>query len=252
MSYDFKVSRSGTRKPIEVIDDETRERKNESRKRSMLRARSRFRRILHTNAGKWQQAKGLYYPPAFITFTFKENLSDPKSANKIFTLFIKRLNFNIHKSKKSVLKYITVTEFQKRGAVHYHCIFFNLPAGLVEHERMTRRIAAVWERGFIDVKNEFNVEGMVRYLTKYMVKSFDDPRLDGKKRYFGSRELLLPIEIKDQKLARKILGKLSDTNKVYERVFESEYQGITMYQKFKIPPDHYIHLNAESIRASMR
>jgi hypothetical protein len=52
-----------------------------------------------------------------------------------------RLNYHIGHA----LKYVSVVEFQKRGAVHYHAVFFNLPF-IVNDE-----LAAIWSHGFIKI-----------------------------------------------------------------------------------------------------
>lgn len=250
--YNFKVK--GVREKLHVDDigeEQLKLRRQDSRKRSMQRAKPRFTRLVYANAGQWEQSSHIPFPPVFITFTFAENLTDPAQANKILSLFKKRLDFQLMKSRKSMLKYIAVTEFQGRGAVHFHCLFFNLPIGLAEEERGTRRIAEIWGHGFIDVKDASDVDGMVRYLTKYMVKGFEDPRLDGKKRYFGSRGLIKPVVVKHEALAQKIYQKLKDNEKIYERVFESDYHGITMYQKFKVSKDHNVILNLLFIKSTI-
>jgi hypothetical protein len=42
----------------------------------------------------------------FLTLTFKENIQDIEYANNEFKKFIKRLNYNLYKTKKANLKYI--------------------------------------------------------------------------------------------------------------------------------------------------
>ncbi len=59
----------------------------------------------------------------FVTLTYAENFLDLKQSRQHFKLFIKDLNYHF----KIKLKYIAIPERQQRGAIHYHCIFFNLP-----------------------------------------------------------------------------------------------------------------------------
>jgi len=59
----------------------------------------------------------------FVTLTYKENELNIKTAKQDFKLFIKRLNYET----SSQSRYICIPERQKRGAVHFHCIFFGLP-----------------------------------------------------------------------------------------------------------------------------
>ena len=52
----------------------------------------------------------------FLTITFRENLTNPKEANRRFNI----LNTNC--LRKHFGKWICVTEFQKRGAAHFHLL----------------------------------------------------------------------------------------------------------------------------------
>ena len=88
---------------------------------NVYRSKREVRNVLQCNAYRYG------CKPVFITLTFADNIQDLFIANAEFTLFIKRLNYYVFKQKKSILKYLVVPEFQKRGAVHYHIIFFNLP-----------------------------------------------------------------------------------------------------------------------------
>ena len=60
----------------------------------------------------------------FMTLTFKDNIQDVKYTNVEFKKFIKRLNYYLYNEKKQNLKYLAVWEKQKRGAIHYHIIFW--------------------------------------------------------------------------------------------------------------------------------
>lgn len=250
LAYDFSIPTS-KRVRDDDEDEHPREKKEDTRKRSMYRARSLVTRLIYSNVWQWKQDDGEAFPPAFITFTFAENLTEIERANEIFTLFIKRLNFQLFKSKRSILKYITVTEFQKRGAVHFHCLFFNLPIGLIESERTTRRIAEVWGHGFIDAKDVTEINKAIRYLTKYMLKGFDDPRLDGKKRYFTSRKMHQSKVVRLQHLVEKILSALPPEKKVYENTFDNEYQGITTYSKYQLDRGQLLRLKKEEIQSTI-
>jgi hypothetical protein len=157
---------------------------------SLWRSRSTLKRIINCNAGKWYDEKNKkYYLPQFFTPTFVHNIKNINDANNEFSLFIKRVNYEIFKTKKSTLKYSTVIEFQKRGAIHYHSIFYNLP--YIEHHIQT--MTKIWSWGNVHMASVYDVGDIGNYLTKYMVKGFDDDRLFGKKRYFNSRGLNKPI-----------------------------------------------------------
>jgi len=85
---------------------------------SLSRSRITLYRLIHANIRQHGQ-----FPPVFLTLTYKDNLQDIKQSNKDFRLYIKRLNFHL----RIKLRYICVPEYQKRGAVHYHVMFFNIP-----------------------------------------------------------------------------------------------------------------------------
>jgi hypothetical protein len=230
--YDFPSAKKGRiRRKILVIDEASKQRKIESRRRSMQRANSTLRRLVNANAWKWIRPDGKPYLPVFVTFTFKEEIRDIKTADKIFSNFIKRFNYEITDSKKAYLKYVTVIEFQdlkRNGVVHYHCIFFNLPFILKD------KLTEIWGQGFLDIKKIDYVDNAGAYVCKYMSKHFEDDRLDGQKRYFSSRGLLKPIEIKEQNKAQAILHFIPKTCIAKQKDFVSKYQGAVTYTQFKI------------------
>jgi hypothetical protein len=134
------------------------------------RAKSQVRRMVQGNIRVSSER------PKFLTLTFHENKTDLQETNKEFTKFIKRLGTR-YKEKQ---RYIAVPEFQKRGAVHYHAIMFNMPF------TETRVLEGLWKHGFVKVKEVNRASGLALYLVKYISKSFADKRLKYKRRYFHS------------------------------------------------------------------
>lgn len=228
LSYNYvvPVSPNKIRARIVVIDEATKEQKQRSREKSMQRARSKLRRLVNANAWKWRRQNNSIYTPKFVTFTFTDNVQDTKIANGIFSRFIKRLNYyESNGTKTSFLKYVVVTEFQGRGAIHYHVIFFNLEYIWGDDLR------AIWREGIVHIRNIDNVSNAGAYVCKYMYKGFEDARLDGKKRYFPSRELFKPREIKNEAIARKILKtlprELLKRHNIYKDINENRIQYLT-------------------------
>ncbi|MEN9881466.1 MAG: hypothetical protein RLZZ308_649 [Candidatus Parcubacteria bacterium] len=223
LSYNYIVPQSPNRvrSRIEVVDEKTKEQKRRSREKSMARARSKLRRLVNANAWKWKRVNGTPYTPKFVTLTFADNLHDIKEVNLLFSLFIKRLNYS-ESGKESFLKYVVVTEFQQRGAVHFHIIFFNLEYIWGDDLR------DIWKHGITHIRNIDNVSNAGAYVCKYMGKGFQDERLDGKKRYFSSRGLIKPVEIKREHDARKILNEIPKEflkqNKIYKDVSDNRIQ----------------------------
>ena len=230
--YGFSNGRKGQpRKKILIVDEESKQRKIESRRRSLQRANSTLRRLINANAWKWNKPSNKAYIPVFVTFTFKEEIREIKTANKIFSRFIKKFNYEISGSKKVFLKYVTVIEFQDKnrgGVVHYHTIFFNLR--FIHTDTLTK----IWGQGYTKIQKIDHVDNAGAYVSKYMSKHFEDDRLDGRKRYFSSRGLLKPIEIKEQATAQKILRHIPKSYIKKEKDFVSKYQGKVGYTQFML------------------
>lgn len=230
--YDFTVPKERThREKIVVIDEESLKRKINSRMKSMQRARSNLRRLVDSNVWQWIKPSGKPYLPVFVTLTFKEEVRDVKIANIIFSRFIRRLNYYITGLNKGHLKYVVVTEFQdfsRDGVIHYHAIFFNLPYIFKD------TLFEIWEQGFIDIKKIDHIENVGAYISKYMVKHFEDDRLDGKKRYFPSRGLIRPFIVNDEKICAHILEKIPKKFITREKEYISQHQGKTKYRQYRL------------------
>lgn len=193
--------------------------KEENRKRAMWRARGKMVLLVNTNYGKWKMDDVEYFNPVFLTLTFAENVTNIKEANYEFTKFIQRLNNHIMGKKGSYLKYVNAIEFQKRGAVHYHCVIFNMPfikKGIIED---------IWGHGFIFINKikESNVIGL--YISKYITKAFDDKRLYEEKCYFISRGLKQPLVVCNIRDINFFISFLPIDKPVRITSYESEYQG---------------------------
>ena len=139
----------------------------------------------------------------FITLTFADNITDIKSANKKFNIWLTKI-----RSIKKDFAYVGVPEFQKRGAVHYHLLSnleINVPYSyfrrgqlkevkLIMSQENKKNMYDVkyWPYGFSSVFSVKNIN-VVAYMTKYMTKDIDN-RLFGSRRYFHSRNLIIPEE----------------------------------------------------------
>lgn len=135
--------------------------------KSISRARNRIFDIVACNVNTIPDYNGELQKPKFLTLTFAENITDVKEANAEFTLFNKRLSYYLYQEKRNVLKYICIPEFQKRGAIHFHVLYFNLP--YVNFEKLTE----IWGKGYIfieGIKETQNIEDFAKYVCKYMNK----------------------------------------------------------------------------------
>lgn len=160
-----------------------------NRRLSMLRAKKTLIRLVNSNVYQYTNTKGRPYIPTFLTLTFAKDIRNQKQANELFSLFIKRLNYHVHKNKAHPLKYSVVIEFQnltREGVIHYHALLYDLPF------IKANTLEGLWREGIINVTSMRSIKKIGTYLSKYMSKKFEDPRLDGHKRYFSSRGLIKP------------------------------------------------------------
>jgi hypothetical protein len=126
--------------------------------------------------------------PVFFTFTMA-SIVRIELGYRLFTEFIIRLR----RKYGQCPRYIAVPEFQKRGAVHFHVLFWGLPENIVHYERMYRSIQHCWSWGFVDCINTDGSPKLASYVAKYMSKAVFDDRLSGKKAYSCSRNVLRPV-----------------------------------------------------------
>lgn len=96
----------------------------------------------------------------WITFTYAENMQDPKKLRYDSENCIKRL-----RKKFGHFEYITCAEPQGRGAWHLHAVFiFSDKAPYMPNEV----VADCWKKGFVTVKKLDNVDNVGAYLTAYL------------------------------------------------------------------------------------
>ena len=198
--------------------------KEKNREDTLYRARKTVRRLINSNVN----AYGVECKPKFVTLTFKDHIIDFDVANYEYTKFIQRLNYNIFGQKKSILKYTVVPEFTKRGRIHFHVVFYNLPytkSSLVEE---------IWGNGFIKINKIDQVDNIGAYICKYMVKELDDKRLEGKKCYFNSRGLYQPIELVNENEVKKLADSLPQDKIKYSNSFDSEHLGKIHYVQYNL------------------
>ena len=212
--YDDQKSHPSGRSKMASDDD-----KDKNRYLTLHRASQTIRRLINANVGAWGCT------PKFLTLTFAENVQDIKTANYQFKLFRQRLEYEL----EIKLKYVVVIEFQKRGAIHYHAVFFNLPY------IKNNQLAEIWGNGFVKVNKIDQVDNIGSYVTKYMTKEEQDKvkmdRLRGEKSYFSSRNLKQPIEIREKEEIEQLATALSQF-KVYESSFENDYVGQIQYSQY--------------------
>lgn len=203
-----------------------------SRKIADFRTKRRIRQLIYANSYQYFNVQKRPYKPVFITLTFADNIKSPKIANLLYTKFLKRLNYKLFNNKNSQLKYLTVIEFQKRGAVHYHSIFFNLP---FINTNANEFISTIWDNGFIKINAINNIQHLSNYVIKYLTKAERDSRLDQKKFFFTSKKLIQPLEIYDKNIITSIINQLPKNLDKTETQYKT-YTGETInYYRYKLP-----------------
>lgn len=203
----------------------------EHRKQVLQRAKRDLRRLINANHGQY----GDQFTSKFLTLTFGDLITDVKEANYEFQKFIKRLNYLAFNTKKANLKYNAVIEFQKRGAIHYHLIIYNMP--WTKH----KVIEETWGNGWVFINKIDEVDNVGAYVSEYLGNAekgqgkdvFDD-RLQGKKSYFSSRGLYKPIEITDKKIVEQVATALLNEKLSYSATFENEHLGNITYKQYNL------------------
>ena len=203
---------------------QTPEQEKENQQRSGYRAKNELRRLINANVREWADSSRVPFPPKFLTFTFAENLQDLIEANSHFRHFIKRFSYYLG----FALKYTTVHEIQKRGAIHYHSVFYHLP--FVPNDE----IAKLWTHGFTKTRNIEQVANVGAYMAKYLTKDERTARKKGQKRYFSSKFLRRPLIVRNQNKADVMGLILESETPVYEKPSEREPGNICQYRVYDL------------------
>lgn len=185
--------------------------------RNIIRSKLECQRLAKSNIKDWE---------TFITLTFEENETNVKNANKRFKYFIDK----VRRIKKD-LKYLCITEFQKRGAVHYH-LLTNISINdttliYAQKDNSKYKHIKYWSEGFTSVEiMKGNPKKIVGYIAKYMTKDIDN-RLFNKHRYFYSQNLIKPkqnfINLKNDIDKDFYNKKIQDVTLIYQNEYINSY-----------------------------
>lgn len=196
--------------------------KEEIRIKNLRRSEKMIYDLVYSNAWQWKKRNGMPYLPIMITLTFKKNITDLDYANKEFTNFIRRFGYSI-RGKITFLKYLAVVEFQERGAIHFHTIFFNLPWV----DRLYDKARDIWRQGVgegaANVESIYSEKGIAAYLCEYLTETINDDRLRGRKSYFPSNGLKKPIVISFEELVNVIRAKIPAGIEGHFYSYEAEF-----------------------------
>ncbi len=209
--YDLGKFREHTgRQNSSITDEET---KKINREKSSSRSAKNVRRLVNSNIEKNSK---------FVTLTFEDDIRDLKDANYIFKKFKQRLEYQL----KINLKYLCVPEFTKKGRVHFHVVFCNLP--FIKNTTL----GMIWGHGFIKINKIDNCDNVGSYVAKYMTK--ENEKLIEQKSYFTSRNLEKPIEIINEKEIEILADSLSPDYEVYNNSFENDFTGQVNYTQYNL------------------
>ena len=154
----------------------------ENAQKSLIRAKTQLRdKIMMMKAS------------SMLTLTFRENVTDLKQAYKCLDKFSRAMA-----KQYGHFDYVSVPEYQKRGAIHFH---------IAINARYNYNVVRfLWRKaicgngketvGNIDITKRRKANGWTRalianYLSKYMNKNIDSQEIN-KKRYSSSRGIPLP------------------------------------------------------------
>ena len=193
-----------------ITDEDT---KKMNRAKTSNRSARNVRRLVNSNIEEYSK---------FVTLTFRDDVKDLKEANYIFKKFKQRLDYQL----KITSKYLCVPEFTKKGRVHFHVIFFNLP--FIKNTTLEM----IWGQGFIKINKIDNCDNVGAYVSKYMTK--DNEQMIEEKSYFTSRNLEKPLEIVNEKEIEILADSLSPTDVVYLNSFVNDYLGLVNYTQYNI------------------
>ena len=147
--------------------------------------RSKFscQRIALANLDSWE---------TFITLTYSSNITDVSLSRNHFRYFVDK----VRRIKKD-FKYLCITEFQKRGAIHYHLLtnisYDDTNLLYFQSNNLNYKHIKYWNYGFTSIeKIKDNKDKIIGYISKYMTKDLDN-RLFSKRRYLYSKNLKMPI-----------------------------------------------------------
>lgn len=225
---------------------------------NLQRLRKSFTRLIRCNLAGASR-------PFLLTLTMHQIVSLEQAYSHL-TNFIVQIRRRYGKE----FRYVGVPEFQKRGAVHFHILVWDLPHDVylkegsfgarkgntlyrwyrflqennIPLERLgaCRSLQHTWARGFLDCTPTDGSEKLSSYLAKYMLKASVDERLRGQKSYFSSRNALRPLLLTAPTQAQKDFAKehgidlvdTGDNQVIYKSSFDTMWLGRCIVTKYKL------------------
>jgi len=220
--YKYDLPRNTYRKPKRRNFGRVSPKRNR-RPDNLRRLKRNFTKLVLCNVS--QKSRGCW-----VTFSF-DQVVDIRTGMFIASDFFNRL-----KKSYRELSYIAVAEFQKRGALHFHCLIWGLPDIIAKHERRYRRLQHFWSRGFLDCVQTYGTpEKLASYIAKYMYKGMHDERMLSFKAYMVSRNILRPVSL-SLETPFEYLSEIVDVDNslAKESYYDTLWLGSCHYKKYII------------------
>jgi RNA processing factor Prp31 len=169
--------RIGDHKPRGGRDKPTQEEMQQVNRRN---AETRLRRLINTNFG---------YGDYHLVLTYrKDQRPDPAEARKKITKFLRQLR-RTYKKIGEELKYIVVTEYEKK-AIHHHLIINGVDANI------NKIVRDCWEWGsphFTPLDDTGQYKELAAYFIKETAETYKKKDGGARQRYSCSRNLVKPV-----------------------------------------------------------
>lgn len=188
--------------------------KDENLSRSFRRRKQTIRRYINSNVKDILKC-------SFLTLTYAQNMQDQSQGYIDLKNFLKRLRYHY----PDFNKYLWCVERQKRGAIHFHIVFFDVPK--IEAEELS----LLWGKGFIKINQCDGVNNLGAYMTKYMGKESQKLSLTG--RIWGHSENLLKCKIVKNDSSIEADKKRDFSRILYSTSFDTKWRGIVYFHVFK-------------------
>jgi len=199
----------------------------------------------------------------FFTATFADNVRDYGAAVVVWEKFKRILSREFPE-----MAYVVVPELQKRGAWHFHAVFFNMPPVPVLIEKYGKMVNSrgmtvdrwqfffteLWTRANgTEVINRASIslcrhpQALSRYVSKYLTKETGTAVPADRKCYFsGGKNLKRPTIIKYNCFMFRQYGfppdscmePLPEKNPVFAISYRSEYCGRISFYRWDLSPDY--------------
>lgn len=149
----YKVRRTGAIKDFKHSDNRA------DSINTLAQSMKKLRDTINANVTNVENVK-------WVTLTYKDNVQDEKRLYDDFRKFIMRLRYYCKKNDLPDFEYISVVEYQARGALHAHVLFiWDTPAPFIANDIISK----IWGFGFTKTKAlKGTISNLGNYLTAYL------------------------------------------------------------------------------------